>query len=338
MPTPGEKETEQEFVDRCIPIVIAEGTAKDGAQASAICHSMWDQHKEKKESAMYVKLEEIERRCLPRAEIRLTGKEGSRKIHGYAAVFDVWADIGGWFRESVRKGAFAKTIKENDVRALLNHDPNYVLARNKSGTLKLREDSKGLQVEIDPVQATWANDLLVSMERGDVNQMSFGFTVNKQQIDYERDERVLEDVTLFDVSVVTYPAYPTTSAEVRSAFARKHISRTDSTPALAFTITEASGTISASNATWEDTTTPGFSELDRIVRKIKAKEELTEEEVRLVSAYLPDLSTPPAKHVETPPEPPAKHSAGDTRKGSVADLLIRTAVAVSQPSRKEVAT
>ena len=124
---------------------------------------------------MYIKpVEEIERRCLPSSELRIDGTESAPKITGYAAVFNTWTDIGGWFRESIRPGAFAKTIKENDVRALMNHDENYVLGRNKAGTLKLREDAKGLSVEIDPVPATWADDLLKSMRRGDVNQMSLG--------------------------------------------------------------------------------------------------------------------------------------------------------------------
>jgi len=237
---------------------------------------------------MYIKQDEMERRCLPTAEIRLDG-ETAPKITGYAAVFDVWADIGGWFREKIKRGAFAKTIKEADIRALMNHNENYVLGRNKAGTLKLREDDKGLAVEIDPVPATWADDLLKSMRRGDVNQMSFGFQVNKAENDYDKDERILTDVTLFDVSIVTFPAYPTTSAQVRSAF-QKHDSPPPPEP-------------------------PKWEELDRITNKIKAGEPLTEEELRVITTYIPSLTVPPAKHTETPPEPPAKHSTDDTRKG-----------------------
>lgn len=235
---------------------------------------------------MYYKEDEIERRCLPSAELRIAG-DSTPKITGYAAVFNTWADIGGWFRESIRPGAFAKTIKEADIRALMNHNENYVLGRNKSGTLRLSEDKKGLAVEIDPVPATWADDLLKSMRRGDVSQMSFGFQVNKSEVDYEKDERTLTDVTLFDVSVVTFPAYPTTSAQVRSLFQAKPVLKEEP---------------------------PKWEELDRIVSKIKNNEVLTEEEVRVMATYLPDLSVPPAKHTETPPEPPAKHSEDDTRK------------------------
>jgi HK97 family phage prohead protease len=250
--------------------------------------------KQEKESSMYLKQDEVERRCLPTSELRIA--EDSPKITGYAAVFNTWTNIGGWFRESIRPGAFAKTIREADVRALLNHNENYVLGRNRSGTLKLREDAKGLAIEINPVDSTWANDLMKSMRRGDVNQMSFGFTVNKEEIDPSKDERVLTDVTLFDVSVVTYPAYPTTSAQVRSLFHKA---------------TDTSGV----PPPFEIVEPPELSELDRIVQKIKNKEELTEDELRAVTTYFPMLSMPPAKHTETPAEPPAKHSDGDISAG-----------------------
>jgi len=309
MPTPNKGEKKDDFIQRCIPIVIADGTATDGAQANAICHSIWDESK--KGSAMYVKLEERETRCLPSAELRLAGDEKAPKIEGYAAVFNVWADIGGWFRESIRPGAFAKTIKENDIRALQNHDENLVLARNKAGTLKLREDSKGLAVDIDPVPSVWANDLLLSMRRGDVNQMSFGFMVNKQEMDYEKDERVLIDVTLFDVSVVTFPAYPQTTAQVRTAFQQKG---------------KAAIGIRFDGA---DPDPKQWEELDRLTAKIKAGEPLTAEELRAVAIHIPGLSLPPAQHTETAPEPPAKHSGVDTRIGDKwTELYIRAEMQV----------
>lgn len=239
---------------------------------------------------MYIDSEKMERRYPRKAEIRVDIDGTAPKITGYASVFNQWADIGGLFKERVKKGAFAKTIKEADIRALWNHNENYVLGRNKSGSLKLREDDTGLAVEIDPIPAQWADDLLKSMRRGDVNQMSFGFMVNKQDIDYERDERTLIDVSLFDVSVVTYPAYPTTTAQVRSMFQNKEQELTEDEP------TEAD--------IWAD--------LDSLVDKLK-RGELTEEELRALKTYLPDLSPPPEKHDETPSVPPEKHTQDDAR-------------------------
>lgn len=162
-------------------------------------------------------MDEIERRTVS-LELREDSEE-SQSIVGHAAMFDSWSEDLGGFREKIRKGAFSKTIKEADVRALFNHDNNYVLGRNTSGTLKLSEDDTGLAIEIDPPDAQWARDLKVSMQRGDINQMSFGFNTVKDEWNQEGKngiERELVEVRLFDVSVVTYPAYPQTNAQVRS--------------------------------------------------------------------------------------------------------------------------
>ena len=163
--------------------------------------------------------EEIERRAVV-SEIRVDRAEGKKpRIVGHAAVFDKKSeDLGGW-REIVKPGAFSKTLKEGaDVRALWNHDTNHVLGRTKSGTLHLEEDKRGLSVEIDPPEATWVADLMRSIERGDVDQMSFGFRAVKTTWDDTNPKepiRELNEVKLFDVSPVTYPAYPQTSVSVR---------------------------------------------------------------------------------------------------------------------------
>ena len=129
--------------------------------------------------------------------------------------------IGGMFIERIAPGAFAESIaKPDDIRALINHDPNLILGRNVSKTLTLREDDKGLLVEIDPPNTSYANDLMESTKRGDISQMSFGFQTIADS--WERgqngapDVRTLLKVRLFDVSLVTYPAYPDTEVAVRS--------------------------------------------------------------------------------------------------------------------------
>src|SRR5574344_2194519 len=167
---------------------------------------------------------QLERRCVILKELRVIDvAEATNEpcIEGYASVFDSWSEeLGGIdpFREKVVKGAFAQTIQEDDIRALFNHDPNYVLGRNKSGTLTLQEDEKGLLVRIIPPKTQWARDLLVSINRGDITQMSFGFTVELDRWSYENgvDVRELLKVKLFDVSPVTYPAYSETECGIRS--------------------------------------------------------------------------------------------------------------------------
>lgn len=144
--------------------------------------------------------------------------DGEGRIEGYAAVFDEWSVELWGFREKIRKGAFAKTIQEADIRATFNHDPNYVLGRNTAGTLELAEDSRGLHFRNDPPDTQWARDLRVSVERGDVNQGSFVFEAvrdEKKIVDGELKRELIE-VKLSDVAVVTYPAYPQTSVNARS--------------------------------------------------------------------------------------------------------------------------
>ena len=166
-------------------------------------------------------MSELERRVWPveRLEVRAAEESATPVIEGYAAVFDTLSvDLGGW-RERIAPGAFGRTIGESDVRALWDHDAKYVLGRNRSGTLGLEEDARGLKIAVVPPATQWASDLLTMMKRGDVNQMSFGFYVRQDEWIEEPDfglVRVLRDVDLFDVSVVTYPAYPATSAEARA--------------------------------------------------------------------------------------------------------------------------
>ena len=169
----------------------------------------------------------LERRTITLKELRvvdsLSDESTEPAIDGYASVFDSWSEeLGGNqpFRERVIKGAFEETIQNDDIRALFNHDPNYVLGRNKAGTLTLEEDDKWLHVRITPPDTQWAKDLLVSIKRGDITQMSFGFTVILDRWNYEdnTDVRELLKVKLYDVSPVTFPAYTQTECGIRSAY------------------------------------------------------------------------------------------------------------------------
>ena len=166
--------------------------------------------------------QDIERR-ITLGEVRVDTAQGQPPvIRGYAAVFGQLSEDLGGFREQLVAGAFSQSLEQSDVRALVNHDPNLVLGRNKSGTLVMREDGTGLAVDITPPDTQVARDLLALMQRGDVSQMSFAFTVSKEDQTWTRDGqgpwiRTIKRIArLFDVSVVTYPAYPQTSAAVRA--------------------------------------------------------------------------------------------------------------------------
>jgi uncharacterized protein len=147
--------------------------------------------------------------------------DGKKQIFGYAAVFDSWSENLGWFREKIAPGAFSRVIKAGDAVALFNHDANMPLGRQSNGTLRLNEDDTGLMMEVDLPDTQYANDLYKLVERGDIRQQSFAFSVAVDEWAYGKDgqpdERTIVEVKeLFDVSPVTYPAYPDTSVAKRS--------------------------------------------------------------------------------------------------------------------------
>ena len=146
------------------------------------------------------------------------------KISGYAAVFNKRSEDMG-FIEKIRPGAFKKALKTSDARALFNHDSNYVLGRQSNNTLKIKEDKNGLWMEVDPPNTQTIRDLVLEpIKRGDIKEQSFGFIVGKDEwenLDGERKDEpairtILEVSELFDVSPVTFPAYPDTSVALRS--------------------------------------------------------------------------------------------------------------------------
>ena len=147
-------------------------------------------------------------------------EDGVTRIGGYAAVFNKLSEDLGGFREKIKRGFFSEVLG-NDVRALFNHDDNMVLGRTTNDTLTLKEDSKGLEVEIIPPNTTYARDLTTLMERGDVNQMSFQWVTADDKWDESDLANVVRTLvkaeSLWDVSPVTFPAYPQTTAGVRSA-------------------------------------------------------------------------------------------------------------------------
>ena len=163
----------------------------------------------------------IERRTF-KVEVRKAA-DGTRKINATAVVFNQLSEnLGGW-REQIDPGAF-DACDMADVRCLVNHDDNLVLGRTVSKTLSLSKDTSGLGFECDPPDTSYARDLAVCMDRGDIDQCSFSFSVAPGGADWAEDPntggeiRTVKKISrLYDVSVVTFPAYTQTSAELRSA-------------------------------------------------------------------------------------------------------------------------
>ena len=146
------------------------------------------------------------------------------RFSGYAAVFNspserLWDRANGDFTEVIAPGAFKRTLaRDNDVRMYLNHNSDMVLASTRSGTLSLAEDDRGLRVDAELPDTTYARDLEQLMRSGVVDSMSFGFQVPANGDSWNDDQRTLHEVALHEVSVVTgFPAYPETAgAAVRT--------------------------------------------------------------------------------------------------------------------------
>lgn len=152
---------------------------------------------------------------------------GKATIRGYAAVYGSESQDLGGFVETIRPGAFDRAMGQDDVRALVNHDPNRLLGRSSSGTLRLASDSTGLHYEVDVPDTHDARDVLELAQRGDLSGSSFGFYAGGDGDEWgvnEQDQvlRTLHSVArLYDVGPVTFPAYlgtenPDTSVAVRS--------------------------------------------------------------------------------------------------------------------------
>lgn len=177
-----------------------------------------------------------------RLECRDAQEDSPRIISGYAAVFNQVAHIGRWYRykEQIASGAFEGCNYDKCV-ACFNHDTDHLLARFSSGTLKLSVDEVGLRFEFEVPNTTVGNDMYELVKRGDISQCSFAFVVAEESWKYdeqndENDLRTIEKIAeLWDVSLVTYPAYEGTSVDARSAEEesfmerkKEYLSRSDS--------------------------------------------------------------------------------------------------------------
>lgn len=146
------------------------------------------------------------------------------RVSGYAAIFGEETNIGGMFTEVIERGAFASAIeRKDDVVFLINHE-GLPLARSRSGTLTMREDDRGLFIEtdLDPSDPD-VRSIVPKMKRGDLDKMSFAFRPTRQSWDDSGNipTRTIEEASLYDVSIVTTPAYDGTEIGLRSLEAHR---------------------------------------------------------------------------------------------------------------------
>jgi len=154
-----------------------------------------------------------------KAEVRAVEAEGVKKLAGTAIVYERESDDIG-FIEVIKRGAATEALKRSDIRALYGHNSDSLLplGRMSAGTLRAKETEAGVEIEVDPPDTQFARDLTHAIERGDIREMSFAFTVKDDEWgtrDGKHYREIREFDELFDVSFVAFPAYPDTTAALR---------------------------------------------------------------------------------------------------------------------------
>jgi hypothetical protein len=187
----------------------------------------------------------IETRMMP-FEVR-EGEESDGKLRGRAVVYDSETVIGGVFREVIKPGAMTKTLQEQkNIKLLWNHDTNFPMGSTRYGTLAFTDSVRGLDMEADPPKEAPYSGFAENIRRGDVDSMSFGFEVLKENIvrgeDGEMDLREIQEIRLWEVSAVTFPAYTDTEIQARAAeVASRWDSNNNDSPVLGESSTDAGG-------------------------------------------------------------------------------------------------
>jgi HK97 family phage prohead protease len=218
MPDPMPGETEEQFVERCMADDEAVEDFPDAPQRYAFCASKWEQQMSGRD---------LERRVMGAHMLEARQEpDGRRAISGMTIVFGVESQDLGGFTEVVHPRALDEALQRSDIRALYNHDPNFVLGRYPR-TLQLELTPEGLRYEVPEVPAS-RMDVYEAIQRGDVTGNSFAFTVQKD--DYEvRDGRVIRHIRevseLFDVGPVVYPAYRQTTVSTRALHSVRDLAR-----------------------------------------------------------------------------------------------------------------
>jgi len=216
MPKPKDGETKKDFLSRCMANEIMNNDYPDKDQRFAVCNSLWD--KEKEESYL-----EPERRYFPITEIRALEEDSKLIIEGYPIIYEQYAEIWG-FKEIIRKGAATNALKRSNELVLWDHDSGQPMAAKKNGTLEAKEDEKGVFIRADVSKTVWGRQGHEAIKNGIIDKMSFAFDVEKEnwfheQIDDDEEieiREILEFLTLYDYSPVSYPAYEDTVVQARS--------------------------------------------------------------------------------------------------------------------------
>lgn len=247
MPKPKTDEEHDEFMDRCMGDGMMNDDHPDEKERKAVCEQQWEDMHDEDEDDDRAAPAGVPRSIYGRGkspfefdslEVRTADGSDKKLIRGHGAVYNKLSEDLGGFKEVFDPGSFTDSIKRDDIRSLRDHIPSYILGRNKSGTLTLSEDEKGVYYEVEPPDTSYARDLIVSIERRDVTGGSIIFMVDGKKSERwlvdgneveimdafmamwdgkkHKIERHVLKARLFDIGPVTFPAYPQTDVKVRS--------------------------------------------------------------------------------------------------------------------------
>ncbi|MGZ9782471.1 HK97 family phage prohead protease [Bacillus pseudomycoides] len=168
-------------------------------------------------------MDKTEKRNLTTEQMEIRESDnGTKTISGYAVKWEMKSHtMGYWrrFKEQFKRGSFTDSLTSEDQLALWSHDTSQVLGRTKNGTLRLFEDEIGLRFELDLPNTTLGNDAYETIKRGDVDGVSFGFQMQKEEWDESDQDNIVRSVTkakLLEISPVAFPAYPDSQVSARS--------------------------------------------------------------------------------------------------------------------------
>lgn len=225
------------------------------------------------------------------------GEGGAIGFRGHGIIYDRWTTIYdmwfGKYQERIAPGA-ASAHLSSDVRLLLNHDANFLLARTTNGTMRLSDDGTGVLVDADMAPTTYARDLAVLLERGDISQMSFSFVPGDEEWEQRPDGTWLRTILnfegLYDMSIVTYPAYEETDAGLRArAFGRSGRRNSKSDEEVIRATAEALRTAAGDL----DSLVEAAAKADEEAEQNEAEDEATEDEERASA-----IAAQAARHTE----------------------------------------
>ena len=220
IPTPGQDETKDEFIERCMGDETMKEEYPDGDQRLAVCMAQWDGRQERDEK---VQQPQREIRMAELRAIESAGDVNEMIVEGRAIVYDsstVMYEIDGIkYYEVIQRGAL-EGADLRDVPFKYNHsDSVMVMARTRNKTLELIPDEQGLLVRAKLANTTAGRDLYELIKRGDIDKMSFAFTVAEDSYDRDtRTRKIIKFKRIWDVSAVDTPAYQDTYISARSYF------------------------------------------------------------------------------------------------------------------------